>query len=328
MGLILSQNMKNIIISIGITICTVATTTAALAQTQTPPPKNTKDKIKDKKAQADSTLQKLGFTNNMGVSANVGGKTVKGSDAVDFMTETLPDLGLKIKAARKREKQRRQKKKTLHTAYEGEAIERIVTATNKTQEEFHVLKNDAEPTAYVTDIYWYDTDNRRTSKSVIKDKDIAMLLHGPYKRYVDGNLVEEGYYYKGTKDGRWESYDANYTLLDKTNWWHGFPAESRISYYDSAHTKVREVVPMHYGKRKGEYLMFYAAGQLMAKGQYDNDVPVGTWNEYFQFKRQRKKETRYPRYWYEDSEPVVLNEWDDKGKLIYQAPKEKTTEEN
>jgi antitoxin component YwqK of YwqJK toxin-antitoxin module len=327
--------MKNVINSIGIIVFICFVTTTALAQVETPAPKNTKEKtkntsekLKDKKAKADSTLQKLGFTNNLGASASVGGKTIKGTDAVDFVTETLPDLGLKIKAARKREKQRRQKKKTLHTEYEGEAIERVVTAAGKSQEEFHVLKNDADPTIYVTDIYWYDTDNRRTSKSVIKDKDIAMLLHGPYKRYVDGNLVEEGNYYKGTKDGRWESYDANYTLLDKTNWWHGFPADSRISYYDSAHTKVREVIPIHYGKRKGDYLMFYAAGQLMAKGQYDNDQPIGTWNEYFQFKRQRKKETRYPRYWYEDSEPVVLNEWDEKGKLIYQAPKEKTTEEN
>ncbi|MFN8348280.1 MAG: hypothetical protein U0X91_24980 [Spirosomataceae bacterium] len=285
-------------------------------------------KLKERKAQADSLLQKAGIaTPDLGVGATVAGKSIKPSDAKDFFTEKLPDLGLKVKELRKQEKARRLKKKKYHTDYEGLSIVRMTTSTGSgdriIQVEFHVLKEYRQPRTYDgLEVFWYDSRNRIVSKSAIKDKEAAQILHGPYKRYVSGNLVEEGNYYVGTKDGRWETYDADYRLLDKTKWKRGFPAESMVSYYDSAHTKVREVIPVQYGKRKGDYLMFYDGGQLMVKGQYDNDLPVGTWNEYYQYRRQRKKVTRYPRYWYEDGEGVLLSEWDEKGKLIYERPKD------
>lgn len=314
------------------TVIAIFTLTAAQGQ-NTPESKPTRaEKLKERKAQADSLLQKAGLsTPDVGIGATVGGKSIKPSDAKELFTEKLPDLGLKVKEFRKQEKARRQKKKKYHTDYEGLSIIRMTTSTGSgerlTQIEFHVLKEYRQPRTYDgLEVYWYDSRNRIVSKSAIKDKESAQILHGPYKRYVSGNVVEEGNYYIGTKDGRWESYDADYRLLDKTKWKRGFPAESIVNYYDSAHTKVREVIPIQYGKRKGDYLMFYDGGQLMVKGQYDNDLPVGTWNEYYQFRRQRKKVTRYPRYWYEDGEGIVLNEWDEKGKLIYERPKDATTD--
>lgn len=290
-------------------------------------------KLQERKARADSLLQKAGITApSLGAGATVGGKAVKPGDAVGFFSETLPDLGLKIKEYRKAEKAKRKKKKKFHTDYEGLSIVRMTSSTGSgdriTQIEFHVLKENRVPRLYDgLDVFWYDSRNRIISKAVIKDKESALILHGPYKRYVSGNLVEEGHYYVGTKDGRWETYDANYRLLDKTKWSRGFPAESIISYYDSAHTKVLEVIPIHYGKRKGDYLKFYDGGQLMVKGQYDNDLPIGTWNEYYQYKRQRRKITRYPRYWYEDGDGILISEWDEKGKLIYERPKDQTPAE-
>lgn len=312
----------------------IAIFTLSIAQGQTTSEtKSTKaQKLKERKAQADSLLQKAGISSpDLGLGATVAGKSIKPSDAKDFFTEKLPDLGLKVKELRKQEKARRQKKKKYHTDYEGLSIARMTTSTGSgdriTQIEFHVLKEYRQPRIYDgLEVFWYDSRNRIVSKSAIKDKESAQILHGPYKRYVSGNVVEEGNYYIGTKDGRWETYDADYRLLDKTKWKHGFPAESIVSYYDSAHTKVREVIPIQYGKRKGDYLMFYDGGQLMVKGQYDNDLPVGTWNEYYQYRRQRKKVTRYPRYWYEDGEGILLSEWDDKGKLIYERPKDATTD--
>lgn len=312
----------------------IAIFTLSIAQGQTTSEtKSTKaQKLKERKAQADSLLQKAGISSpDLGIGATVAGKSIKPSDAKDFFTEKLPDLGLKVKELRKQEKARRQKKKKYHTDYEGLSIVRMTTSTGSgdriTQIEFHVLKEYRQPRTYDgLEVFWYDSRNRIVSKSAIKDKESAQILHGPYKRYVSGNVVEEGNYYIGTKDGRWETYDADYRLLDKTKWKRGFPAESIVSYYDSAHTKVREVIPIQYGKRKGDYLMFYDGGQLMVKGQYDNDLPVGTWNEYYQYRRQRKKVTRYPRYWYEDGEGILLSEWDDKGKLIYERPKDATTD--
>ncbi len=285
-------------------------------------------KLQERKAKADSLLQKAGLsTAAPSVGATVGGKAVKPADAVGFFTETIPDLGLKIKEYRKAEKAKRKKKKKFHTDYEGLSIVRMTSSTGSgdriTQIEFHVLKETRPPRQYDgVDVFWYDSRNRIISKAAIKDKESALILHGPYKRYASGALVEEGNYYTGTKDGRWETYDANYRLLDKTKWSRGFPAESIISYYDSARTKVLEVIPIHYGKRKGDYLKYYDGGQLMVKGQYDNDLPIGTWNEYYQYRRQRKKVTRYPRYWYEDGEGILISEWDDKGKLIYERPKD------
>lgn len=300
----------------------------------TPEKQQTKaQKLKERKAQADSMLQKAGIaTPSLGVGAKVAGKSISPEDAKGLFTEKLPDLGLKIKEIRKQEKARRQKKKKYHTNYEGLAIVRITASRGSgdriTQEEFHVLKEPQAPRNYDgLEIYWYDSKNRIVSKSAIKDKESALILHGPYKRYAAGNLIEEGNYYVGTKDGRWETYDANFRLLDKSKWKQGFPAESIISYYNSAHTKVREVIPIQFGKRDGDYLMYYDGGQLMVKGQYDNDTPIGTWQEYYQYRRQRKKTTRYPRYWYEDGDGILLSEWDDKGKLIYERPKNADTEE-
>ncbi len=296
-----------------------------------------KEQIQEKKAGLDSLLKStpFGVSGGLGlktdVGATVGGKSIKPADVGKFFTETLPDLGLKIKEIKKKEKAQREKKKKIHTEYEGLDIYRIVESTNNgnrsTQVEFHVLKQYQKPSSYAPEAYWYNTKTRTISKSAL-DEDNALIVHGPYKHYIDGNLMEEGNYYIGTKDGRWESYDANYMLLDKTKWYRGFPMESVISYYDSAHTKIKEVIPIQYGKRKGDYVKYYETGQLMAKGQYDNDIAIGLWTEYYALKRQRKKITRYARYWYDDqTEGVLMSEWDEKGKLTYERPKEKTTEE-
>ncbi len=330
--MVVNESMKQIMILLLLSF-------SALAQDK----KNVKGKVEEKteqvaaqKSKLDSLLKGTPFSVDAGASMNagatVGGKAVKPADAVKFFTETLPDLGLKIKEVRKKERQRRQKQKKYHTEYADLAIVKRVTSSGGgdrlVQEEFHVLKEYQQPSGYVPEIYWYDSDSRAISKSVIKDKEQVEILHGPYKRYVADELVAEGCYYMGAKDGRWTQYDANFILLDKTHWSKGFPSESIIAYYDSAHTKIREVIPVQFGKRKGEYRRFYEAGQMMEKGQYDNDIPIGTWQEFYQFKPQQKKTTRYAARWYDDDEPVVLKEWDKSGKVIYELPKEKATTDN
>jgi hypothetical protein len=194
-----------------------------------------------------------------------------------------------------------------------------------TTEYFHVLKEyqPLDPYVRATETRWYDKKSKRLSSSLIKDKQQALLLHGSYKKYSGENLIEEGYYYKGLKDGRWVKYDAKFNLIDKSIWKKGFPADSRITYYDSAHTQVKEVVPVAFGEIQGEYLQYYKEGQLMASGKYEDGKKIGRWVEYYQFRRQRKKEIQYPKSrWDEDFEPFVLREWDDKGKLLYDYTKD------
>lgn len=254
----------------------------------------------------------------------------------NLVSETLPDLGLKVKQFKKDQKEkseRRKKQKLARTEYEGipivEQYTKFGSGDRTIIEKFTVLKQYRQPNAYVRETYWFDPKAQRISSALIKDKEKVMIMHGPYKRYQNGILLEEGYYYVGAKDGRWEKYDANYKLLDKQKWDRGFPAESEITYYDSAHTKIKEVLPKEFGKVNGQYMAFYEGGQLAAEGKYDNGVKVGRWVEYYQFRRQRKKITQYGRdRWTEEFEPYVISEWDDKGKITYERPKEKEVAED
>lgn len=249
----------------------------------------------------------------------------------DLLSGTLPDLGLKIKRMKEANK-KSPKKKVSKTDYAGlpmvKASTKYGSGDRAIIEEFYVLKTYQEPNPYAREVFWYDSKGRRVTSSVIKDKSQAQLLHGPYKRYQAGNLVEEGYYYAGTKDGRWEKYDQKFMLLDKINWYRGFPAESRITYYDSTHTKIKEIIPVEYGQTKGRYMAFYQNGQVAEDGTYDNGVKVGRWTEYYPNtqRRMRKKLMQYGRdRWDTDFEPYVISEWDEKGKMIYERSKEKST---
>ncbi|KAF4531186.1 hypothetical protein B566_EDAN019236, partial [Ephemera danica] len=79
-----------------------------------------------------------------------------------------------------------------------------------TTEEFHVLNDDAEISMYSREIRWYDYKMQRTSTNQVKDLSEVDILHGPYKRFVAEELVEEGFFYLGTKHGRWERYGREF----------------------------------------------------------------------------------------------------------------------
>lgn len=258
---------------------------------------------------------------------SVGGmlSSLLGADVVD--------LGLKIKSFKKKKGEGRSAKNVSKTEYEGLPMVRQFTKIGSGDrtivEEFHVLKEWQDPSKYAREVYGYNPKEGRI-KLLSKDLDNVYLLHGPYKRYQNGELMEEGFYYAGTKDGRWEKYDAKFMLLDKVRYHRGFPAEARIAYYDSAHTKIREVVPFMHGKQTGTYLAFHPNGQLAEEGKYDNGVKVGRWTEYYPnaTRRFRKRTTQHAKdRWEVPFEPYTLAEWDEKGKLTYERPKEKEAED-
>jgi antitoxin component YwqK of YwqJK toxin-antitoxin module len=256
------------------------------------------------------------------------------ADTKELFTETLPDLGLKIKQLRRKYLTKSNKKRQSRTEYESlgmvEAYVKIGSGDRTIVEKFFVLKGQQIPSAYARELFWYDQKNNRVTSSVPPDRANTLWLHGPYKRFQNGDLVEEGFYYVGTKDGRWEKYDANFMLLDKSKWLRGFPAESRIVWYDSAHTKIKEVMPVEFGKVRGTYLAFHPNGQLVEEGKYDNGIKIGRWTEYYPqtTRRFRKKLTQYPRdQWETGTDPVVISEWDEKGKATYERPKDKASKE-
>lgn len=260
----------------------------------------------------------------------------------ELMSETMPDLGLKVKQLKKKKEEFKEalreakKKRAAKTDYEGIGITRMInkigSGDRTVEEEFYVLKQYQKPNAQLRDFYWYDEKGNRVTSAVPKDREQAeiLILHGPYKRFANGNLTDEGFYYLGAKDGRWEKYDNNFMLVDKAKWNRGFPAEARITYYDSAHTKVKEVMPVEYGKIKGTYLAYHENGRLAEEGKYDNGLKVGRWTEYYPntVRQFRRKLTQYGRdRWEEGFEPYVISEWDEKGKMTYERPKEKTVTE-
>jgi len=285
-------------------------------------------------SKTDSLQKKLG---DLGVEADAGSTMSVGlpggrnETLSSLVGETIPDLGLKVKEFKMRRSERRKKKKAAKLAkveYKGIQMEersvKYGSGDKANIEIFHTVKDVQTINPYVrlAQTRWYDLKKKNLSSSVIRDKQNARLLHGPYKKYVAGNLVEEGYYYLGTKDGRWVRYDRNYILLDKSVWDKGFPAESQITYYDEAKTKIKEVIPIQFGVVEGEYLAFYESGQLKETGKYERGKKVGRWFEYYPLRSQRKSETQHARDCWEEAEPFVVRRWDEKGNLEFDYSKD------
>ncbi len=186
----------------------------------------------------------------------------------------------------------------------------------------HVLKEPVKPNMYVHEVYFYDA-KRKKIESTYPDRykpEMGPLLHGAYERTIDGILVDRGIFYKGTKHGRWEKYGNGMELLEKEYFYRGHPKNSEITYYDINQKKVKEVIPIQYGKKEGVYLAFYESGRIKTKGEYRDDIKVGRWYEYYDRERSNnKKETQYVnrnRPYEDEFEPYVLREWDEKGQKI------------
>lgn len=223
---------------------------------------------------------------------------------------------------------RRLKKKVLpKDEYEGTKTERRVgnygTGGRATLEEFNVVKyvEDEAVSPYVQEIWWYDPGQSRIVNTPLKENQRAQICHGPYRKIVNQMVVEEGNFYMGAKDGRWETYDSEGILLTKIYYDRGFPAGSNISYFDAAKLKIKEVIPFVYGKSTGQYLLFYPSGNLALEGKLDEGVRIGRWREFYEFGSggRLKKELRYGKDKFEEIEPIIVQERDEKGKITSQT---------
>ncbi|MFP4096288.1 MAG: toxin-antitoxin system YwqK family antitoxin [Cyclobacteriaceae bacterium] len=192
-------------------------------------------------------------------------------------------------------------------------------------ETFYILKNYEQPDPYVRDIYWYDTKRKQVRSTPNVQKDKAQILHGPYRKMTeDGEVLEEGVFYKGTKHGRWTRYNKNFILLDKQKYSKGWPRDSEITYYDrDERTKLTEVIPIEYGQREGYYYYFHESGEIAVEGEYQQGKKVGLWTEYYDYARTRlpKKQIRYPDDPFDETPPYTFKEWDPQGKVTFDYSK-------
>lgn len=187
---------------------------------------------------------------------------------------------------------------------------------------FHYLKKKeyVGPDAYARDFYWFDFKKRKIVNSLKAKPETSGVLHGHYVKKVGEQVLEEGYFYKGMKHGRWVKYNKHDILQDKDHFWKGWPKESRLAYYDFERDRLKEVIPVQLGEREGDYFAYHPDGKLAATGQYKFDHRIGIWREYYSNQRV-KREIQYPDDPFDKTAPVILKEWDRDGNVIYDRKK-------
>ncbi|MDW7695070.1 hypothetical protein R9C00_29235 [Flammeovirgaceae bacterium SG7u.111] len=255
------------------------------------------------------------------------------SDTVTFTTsdDFKPTLEINPGAIEeeKKPKKKRRKKKVFYGLKTKVRYFKEIRNNSTIVIKVHVLKEYVAPNPYMRTVSYYSEDKRRPASTTKYKPEYGMPLHGTYERRVNGVLTEKGIYYVGGRHGRWETYGRDQLLRDKKKYYRGFPKDSKITYYDIESTKIKEVIPIQYGKKEGWYLKYYENGKLAVVGQYVDDIKVGTWLEYYNKEGDRgreKKETVYVnrnRPYDEEFEPYVSREWDEKGKKIVDNRKKK-----
>jgi antitoxin component YwqK of YwqJK toxin-antitoxin module len=220
------------------------------------------------------------------------------------------------------EPKKKKKKKVFFGIKTRKGFTKNVIRNQVVFELFYMLKEYSDPPKYARDFYWYDYKKRKIMNSLrVPDNRRVGVLHGPYKKMLGDQVIEQGWFYKGMKHRRWVTLNRHDILQDKKYWWRGWPQESRISYWDFEKTKLKEVIPVHYGEKDGEYWVFHTDGSVAVRGTYKHGYRVGLWREYFDDRR-IKREMIYPDNPFDfDKDPYIVREWDKKGTLIYDRTK-------
>jgi hypothetical protein len=281
--------------------------------------------ISTKKPLTDTSAQKgfLGGRLSTGLEEQLeGAKKIKSEGKAIIEDLGIKNLGIKASMLARRAS----KKAPPKDEYAGIKTERRLgnygSGTRNTQEEINVVKyvEDEAVSPYVAEIWWFDPAQSRIVTGSLKDNKSAQICHGPFRRVVNQNVTEQGFFFMGAKDGRWETYGPDGELLNKQYYHHGFPVESTVSFYDTERKKIKEVIPIVYGKVRGQYRAFYASGNVKEEGMLDDSVRIGRWREYYEFGSggRLKKEWRYGKDKFDTQEPELVQERDAQGKIIYQ----------
>lgn len=192
--------------------------------------------------------------------------------------------------------------------------------TNVTIEIFYGLKTKESPPPFVKELYWYDFKRKEIRRSERFDATKGYLLHGPYRKMLGEVVLEEGIYFKGTKHGRWMKYTRDGLLDDKEKYYKGWPKESLVSYYDASRKQVKELIPVEYGEREGNYYMFHDNGVVAVQGEFRQNMRIGDWFENHPNGRRKKIISYGTNPFDRKNRPYVKREWDENGRETYTAP--------
>jgi antitoxin component YwqK of YwqJK toxin-antitoxin module len=234
----------------------------------------------------------------------------------------IRDIGVKASIATRKIKKKLVVKDEYANIKTDRRLGQYGSGNRSTVEEINVVKfvEDESVSTYAQEIWWFDPNQSRIVNSSIKDNKTAQICHGPFKKVVNNVIIEQGFFFMGTKDGRWETFGPENELENKVYYDRGFLAGSNITYHDDAKKKIKQVVPNFYGKTRGNYLSFYPSGNLKEDGKFDDSIRIGRWREYYEFGTggRLKKEWRYGKDKFDASEPILMVERDSQGKIIYQ----------
>lgn len=233
------------------------------------------------------------------------------------------------RAAKDREKEAQRKPRKKKKVFLGERIRRAYVKSggsgrNQTIDVFYYLRDFQQPNPYAPARYYYDAKKRRIYKATRElDPATDKVLHGPFKRMQNNQVLETGYYARGTRHLRWEKFGRDGVLLSKTHYELGYPRDANISYYDNARTLPKEVVPYVNGKLEGDYARFLADGQRDWSGQFENNRRVGVWTKYWGFRNRHRYEYQYAESGYdpEVAEPELIKEYNRNATLIFDKEK-------
>lgn len=232
-----------------------------------------------------------------------------------------------IEVVKKGKKKR--KKKTFNKLKTRRGFTKSGSDESQIIETFFYLKKYKEPDPYVPFVFLYD----RLKFELLKVKQTAYdiekyppkqfrIVHGPYKKKRGGFLLEEGYFYIGTMHHFWFKYKSDEELvLDRANYYKGWPAEYKMSYYDPSEKKrPKEINPYNiYGENSGKYIYFYDSGNPKIIGTLEKGVKVDEWIEYHDLKKKKYKRWTYPDNYEEAKQKQDIEhdmEWDKKGDII------------
>ena len=234
----------------------------------------------------------------------------------------IKDIGVKASIASRKIKKKLVAKDEYANVKTDRRLGQYGSGNRSTVEEINVVKfvEDESLSTYAQEIWWFDPNQSRIVNSSIKDNKTAQICHGPFKKIVNNVIIEQGFFYMGTKDGRWETFGPENELETKVYYERGFLAGSIITYHDDAKKKIKQVVPNFYGKTRGNYFSFYPSSNLKEDGKFDDSIRIGRWREYYEFGTggRLKKEWRYGKDKFDAAEPILMVERDSQGKIIYQ----------
>jgi hypothetical protein len=185
---------------------------------------------------------------------------------------------------------------------------------------FHYTNATWPTNPYLRDLYWFDPKERALRTEGFAPGQ-GYLLHGPYQRMVNQEVVESGMFFYGSKHQTWMVYDEKNVLQDKAHFTEGWPRESKITYFNTATKAIEKLIPVQYGLEEGDFYHFYENQQVAVTGEYRFGQKVGLWTEYWNTsngKAIRKREIQYQEQPYtKNFRPFIRAEWDKDGKLVY-----------